>query len=51
MGWAQRLERAFGIDVTACTYRDGSVRIVASIEDPHAIGAILDHFEKRGALE
>ncbi len=38
-------------DVTTCTHCGGSVRIVASIEDPHAIRAILAHFEKHGALE
>ncbi len=51
MSWAQRLKRVFGIDVTTCTHCGGSVRIVASIEDPHAIRAILTHFEKHGALE
>jgi hypothetical protein len=27
------------------------VKIVASVEDPQAIRAILDHFEKHGARE
>ncbi len=31
--------------------RCGAVRIVASIEDPKAIRAILAHFEKHRALE
>lgn len=51
MSWAQRLKRVFNIDVTTCTHCGGSVRIVASIEDPKAIRAILAHFEKHGALE
>ncbi len=51
MTWAQRLKRVFNIDVTTCTHCGGSVRIVASIEEPAAIRAILAHFAKRGALE
>ncbi|HFU8286717.1 TPA: IS91 family transposase, partial [Escherichia coli] len=38
-------------DVTTCAHCGGAVRIVASIEDPKAIRAILAHFEKHGALE
>ena len=51
MTWAQRLKRVFNIDVTTCTHCGGSVRIVASIEEPAAIRAILAHFAKHGALE
>jgi hypothetical protein len=49
MTWAQRLKRVFSIDVTNCTHCGGAVRIVASIEDPTAVRAILAHFEKHGA--
>ncbi|WP_455423907.1 ISCR element clade Ia family transposase [Aquilutibacter rugosus] len=51
MTWAQRLKRVFSIDVTTCDHCGGAVRIVASIEEPTAIRAILAHFEKHGALE
>jgi hypothetical protein len=51
MTWAQRLKRVFGIDITTCVHCGGAVRIVASIEEPTAIRAILAHFEKHGALE
>jgi len=51
MTWAQRLKRIFNIDVSTCIHCGGSVRIVASIEEPTAIRAILAHFEKHGALE
>lgn len=51
MTWAQRLKRVFNIDVTTCVHCGGPVRIVASIEDPATIRAILAHFEKHGALE
>ena len=52
MSWAQRLKRVFSIDITTCAHCGGAaVRIVASIEEPIAIRAILAHFEKHGALE
>jgi hypothetical protein len=40
-----------GIDVNTCIHCGGTVRIVASIEEPAAIRAILGHFEKHAALE
>jgi len=49
--WAQRLKRVFNIDVKTCNHCGGSVRIVASIEEPTAIRAILAHFAKHGARE
>ena len=51
MTWAQRLKRVFGIDVETCVHCGGRVKIVASVEEPTAIRAILAHFEKHGALE
>jgi hypothetical protein len=51
MRLAQRLKRVFGIDVATCVHGGGKVRIVASVEEPAAIRAILEHFEKHGALE
>ena len=51
MTWAQRLKRVFGIDVSTCVHCGGAVRIVASIEEPNAIRAILAHFAKHGALD
>ncbi|MEI7100135.1 transposase, partial [Klebsiella pneumoniae] len=41
MSWAQRLKRVFSIDITTCAHCGGAVRIVASIEEPTAIRAIL----------
>jgi len=40
MTWVQRLKRVFGIDVKTCIHCGGSVRIVASIEEPKAIRAM-----------
>jgi len=47
----QRLKRDFNIDVNTCGHGGGTLRIVASIEEPTAIRVILAHFEKHGALE
>ncbi len=43
MRWAQRLKRVFGIDVQTCARCGGTMRIIASIEDPVVIKAILEH--------
>ena len=51
MTWAQRLKRVFNIEVTTCVNCGGAARIVASVEDPTAIRAILAHFAKHDALE
>jgi len=39
------------IDVSTCGHCGGTARIVASIEEPTAIRAILAHFEKHGTLD
>jgi hypothetical protein len=41
MTWAQRLKRAFGIDIETCPACGGAVRIIACIEDPVVIEKIL----------
>ena len=43
MRWAQRLKRVFGIDVQTCAGCGGAMRIIACIEDPAVIKAILAH--------
>ncbi len=43
MSWAQRLKRVFGIDIETCTACGGTLRIIACIEDPAVIKAILAH--------
>ncbi len=40
--WAQLMERAFGVDVLACPRCAGRLRLVATVEDPRAIRAILE---------
>jgi len=51
MTWAQRLKGVFNIGVRTCGHCGGTVRIVASIEEPIAICAVLARFAKHGALE
>ena len=51
MTWAQRLKRVSNIDVSLCVHCGGTVRIMAGIEEPSTIRAILAHFEKHGARE
>ena len=43
MRWAQRLKRVFGIDIEACAGCGGMMCIIACIEDPAVIKAILAH--------
>jgi hypothetical protein len=40
--WAQLMQRAFGVDVLACPRCAGRLRLVATVEDPHAVWAILE---------
>jgi hypothetical protein len=46
MGWAQRLKRVFGIEIDTCQRCGGTLRIVASIEQPEVIAMILAHLER-----
>ena len=41
--WPQRLRSVFGIDIKTCTACRGTLRIIACIEDPAVIKAILAH--------
>lgn len=40
--WANLMRRAFDVDVLACPRCGGRLRLLATIEDPVAIRAILD---------
>jgi Putative transposase len=48
MTWAQRLARAFAIDVTNCGRCGGAVKIIACVQAPLVIRKILDHVERAG---
>ncbi len=39
--WADLMRRAFNIDVPACPRCGGRLRLIATVEDPDAIRAIL----------
>jgi hypothetical protein len=43
MSWAQRLKRVFAIDIETCRQCGGTLRVIASIEEPAIIERILDH--------
>jgi len=49
MRWAQRLKRVFNIDIANCEHCGGTVKIIASIEDPVVIRRILEHLDQRDA--
>jgi hypothetical protein len=49
MTWAQRLKQVFGIDIETCPACDGTVRIIACIEDPDVIEKILAHPDAKAA--
>ena len=51
MRWMQRLKRAFRIDIETCQRCGGTVRVIASIEDPALIRLILEHLEARTPTE
>jgi len=44
--WAQRLKRAFNIDIETCNKCNGSVRFIACIEDLEIIRRVLEHLIK-----
>ena len=47
MSWAQQLARVFGSEIETCEQCSGKVKMIASIEDPTVIGAILGHLASR----
>jgi hypothetical protein len=47
MSWAQRLKRAFNIDIETCRECGGAMKVIACIEAPEVIKRILDHLKQR----
>jgi hypothetical protein len=45
MSWARRLKRVFGIEIETCPC-GGTLRIIASIEEPAVIAQILSHLRR-----
>jgi hypothetical protein len=46
MTWAQRLKGVFGVEIHTCTRCGGTLKVIASIEDPEVIAKILAHREQ-----
>jgi len=51
MTWAQRHIRVFNIDIEICERCEGSVRIIACVEDPAVIRQILEHLRNTGSTD
>ena len=45
MRWAQRLKRAFQLDLEHCLQCGGPLKLIAAIEDPWIIQKILRHLQ------
>ena len=46
MSWAMRLKRVFNSDITVCRYCQGTVKVIACIEERQVIDKILAHINK-----
>lgn len=46
MRWARRLKRVFGVEMESCARCGGTLKIIASIEEPELIAKILSHLER-----
>jgi hypothetical protein len=46
MSWARRLKRVFGIELETCARCGGTLRIIASIEQPEVIARMLSHLQR-----
>ena len=50
MSWAMQLKRVFNIDITVCRHCQGTVRIIACIEERELINKILAHINQKQTL-
>ena len=46
MSWAQQLKRVSGIEIDTCQCCGGTLRIIASIEQPEVFAKILSYLER-----
>jgi len=49
--WAALMRRVFDLDVLACPRCGGRLRVIATVQDPLAVQAILTHRTRSGAAE
>jgi hypothetical protein len=47
--WAALMRRVFDLDVLACPPCGGHLRVIATVQDPLAVQAILAHRARSGA--
>ena len=50
MIWAQRLKRVFNIDIETCKQCGGTIKVIASIEDPVVIEKNLSHLNEKKSV-
>ena len=48
MSWMARLRRVFDIDISRCPVCNGTLRVIAVVTEPVAIGRIIEHLNRRG---
>ena len=48
MSWMARLRRVFDIDISRCPVCNGTLRVIAVVTEPVAIGRIIEHLDTRG---
>ena len=49
--WPELMHRVFALDVLACPRCGGRLRVIASVQNPLAVQAILAHLRRSGAPE
>ncbi|MDR3492255.1 MAG: transposase, partial [Gammaproteobacteria bacterium] len=49
MNWSERLKRVFNIDISLCPHCQGTMKIIACIEEREAIDKILAHINKQNS--
>jgi len=47
--WAALMHRVFDLDVLACPRCGGRLRVIATVQDPRAVQALLAHLARSGA--
>ena len=49
--WPTLMHRVFALDVFACPRCGGRLRVIATVQDPLAVEAIIAHLRRSGAPE
>ena len=51
ISWARRLKRVFGIEIETCVRCAGTLKIIASIEEPELSAKILSHLQRTASQQ